>query len=95
MNDLESYRAHIGTFLNNQMSYNGRFRYYTKRDLSLRMVYHTIFIKIFTVFCLFNLTSLLLTKDPAIEWNPGPGDYKKVAYTSDKETIRKLQTWRL
>ena len=49
------------------------------------MVYHTIFIKTFIVFCLFNLTLLLLTKDPAIEWNPGPGDYKKVTYTSDKE----------
>ena len=49
------------------------------------MVYHTIFIKTFFVFCLFNLTLLLLTKDPAMEGNPGPVGHKKITYTSDKE----------
>ena len=47
MNDLESYRAHIGTFLNNQISYNGGFRYYAKRDFAPHMVYHAIFINTF------------------------------------------------
>ena len=70
--------ARLGAFLNNRISYHGRFRYYKKEDFSSHMVYHTIFIQVFIVLCLFNLTSLLLTKDPAIEWNPGP------------ETIRKL-----
>ena len=43
------------------------------------MMYHMVFIKSVIIFCLFNLT-LLLTKDPAIEWNPGPGNYKKIIY---------------
>ena len=85
MIDLESYRAGIGTFLNNRISYNGRFCYYKKRGFSVHIVYHKIFIKVFSVLCLFNLTLLLLTKDPAIEWNLGPGNYQKIIFTSDQE----------
>ena len=49
------------------------------------MVYCTAFIKVFTVLCLFNLTSLLLAKDPALECNPGPGNYQKITFTSEQE----------
>ena len=47
-----------------------------------------VFIKSVIIFCLFNLT-LLLTKDPAIEWNPGPGNYKKIIYIYIHQIKRK------
>ena len=55
------------------------------RDFSSHIVYHTIFVKVFIVLCLFNLISLLLTKDPAIGWNLQPGNYQKITFTSDQE----------
>ena len=35
-----------------------------KRDFLLHIVHHTVFIKVFIVFCLFNVILLLVTKDP-------------------------------
>lgn len=36
-----------------------------KRDFLLHIVLHTVFIKVFIVFCLFNVILLLVTKDPS------------------------------